>query len=332
MITIRKTTVLLFLVMHTVGLTVSAQNFKSEKRIFLWDVTLSTFGYAGAPDIAEEVRENLLNAIENIQDENSEIVVIPFQDNVLDVWEGDATNSSKSKIISNIQTIKEKDLGVTMTNICEAWDTALDYLDNSKRNYIFLLTDGAQNSNKLPKTCLVEKISNWCEVANDNDGFAYYVMLTAAAKIPELEEVINQCNRITVVPDPNIDIVELGAQSKQIHLNIQEDQLISELRFSSNKAWSNMDQIEINCRLAENEYIELQTHTVNLSKEGEVNFEFNTLMPIDEIRSQLPWETRIPIHLSIDNVKYPRVYITSGDIELLVKNEREKILTIEIAD
>ena len=332
MITIRKTTVLIFLVVHTVGLTVCAQNFKSEKRIFLWDVTLSTFGFNGSPDIAEEVRENLLNAIENLQDENNEIVVIPFQDKVLDVWEGNAGNSDKGAIISNIQNIKEKDLDVTMTNICEAWGTALEYLDNSKRNYIFLLTDGAQNSSKLPKTCLVEKISNWCEVAKDNDGFAYYVMLTDAAKIPELEEVINQCNRIEIVPGTNIDIVELGAQSKQIHLNVQEDQLISELRFSSNKAWSNMDNIEINCRLDENEYFQLQTHSVSLSKEGEVNFEFNTLMPIDEIRSRLPRESSIPLHLSIDNAKHPRVYITSGDIELLVKNEREKILTIEIAD
>ena len=107
-INMRKTTALILLVMHTAALTVSGQNFKSENRIFLWDVTLSTFGYAGSPDIAEEVRKNLLNAIENIQDENSKIVVIPFQDKVLDVWEGTASDTEKGVIISKIHNIKEK--------------------------------------------------------------------------------------------------------------------------------------------------------------------------------------------------------------------------------
>ncbi len=75
-------------------LTSNAQN-KAERRIYLWDVTksLETNG------IWKEVKHNLVNAINQIDDTLTEIVVVPFVEEIVDVWNYHATDKGKDILI-----------------------------------------------------------------------------------------------------------------------------------------------------------------------------------------------------------------------------------------
>lgn len=54
-------------------------NVKDVRQTYLWDVTLSMMGKApGAPDIWEQVKEAIITDIQQISDDRTEIVVIPF--------------------------------------------------------------------------------------------------------------------------------------------------------------------------------------------------------------------------------------------------------------
>lgn len=54
-------------------------NVKDVRQTYLWDVTLPMQGKApGCPNIWEQVKEAIITDIQQISDDRTEIVVIPF--------------------------------------------------------------------------------------------------------------------------------------------------------------------------------------------------------------------------------------------------------------
>ena len=82
-------------------------NEKDERQIYLWDVTLSMQGKApGAPNIWEEVKAAIIKDIRSINNDRTEIVVIPFQHKVLEEWREPATAFGKNRLIEKINSYK----------------------------------------------------------------------------------------------------------------------------------------------------------------------------------------------------------------------------------
>lgn len=88
---------------------------------------------------------------------------------------------------------------LTGTNICEAWDKALTYVDPNKDNYIYLLTDGKDNKNPSPDGTdnVVKRINQWCEKAKNAHG--YFVMLSNEAADERIKAAVNQCPHFSPV-------------------------------------------------------------------------------------------------------------------------------------
>ena len=82
---------------------------KDVRQTYLWDVTLSMQGKAKntdgtqTPDIWKQVKCAIIEDIKSIQDDRTEIVVIPFQHQALEVWREYATESGKKILISKIE-------------------------------------------------------------------------------------------------------------------------------------------------------------------------------------------------------------------------------------
>ena len=73
-------------------------NVKDVRQTYLWDVTLSMQGKAtGAPDIWDQVKEAMIADIQQVSDDRTEIVVIPFQHIALEEWREFATTTGKSR-------------------------------------------------------------------------------------------------------------------------------------------------------------------------------------------------------------------------------------------
>ena len=103
----RKTTLLLFL--SLLSLCIYAQDTtKLVRRTYLWDVTLSMMGVGGTPNIWKTVQKALVDEIKQINEESTEIVIIPFQHKAIssDVKREMATPEGKERLIKFVSEYK----------------------------------------------------------------------------------------------------------------------------------------------------------------------------------------------------------------------------------
>jgi len=97
--------IILVLVITCFFLQDAAAQSKTQRRIYLWDVTLSMKGYKGlTPDIYEDVVRFLKREITSLTDEFTEIIVLPFQEDVLEHWVVNATELGKKEIVNSDQS------------------------------------------------------------------------------------------------------------------------------------------------------------------------------------------------------------------------------------
>lgn len=86
----------------------NAQNISGERRVYYLDVTYSMV----SNKLLAPCKDNLIKAIENIEDINTEIVVIAFADDrnparrVWKKWESRATTAGKEELIKNIRGLE----------------------------------------------------------------------------------------------------------------------------------------------------------------------------------------------------------------------------------
>ena len=203
-----------------------SSQFKNERRIYLLDVTLSMKGYDGAPNIYDDVIKALEADINSIADEETEIVVIPFQEVILETWKQKATADGKKAILNKIETYNNEK--VTYTNICVPLKEVMNkYISSDRRNVLFLLTDGVQNATGYSKVLLIQLIKDWCDFASKSDAYAFYVMLTKSAQDKELIDAIKETCKISCIEcnstnGIDINFVEL-MPSQLIKFNIKDD-------------------------------------------------------------------------------------------------------------
>ncbi len=162
------------------GQTLCAQSHtKDIRQTYLWDVTLSMKGYGNAPKIYDKVVDVLEKDINLIDNERTEIVVIPFQDNAhCEVWKEYATPQGKRNIIDKIKAYQNEK--VTNTNISSPLEYVMqDVFSIDKIDILKLMTDGEDNVNPQRLHAILDQ---WCDVAKAKDAYGYYILLTDAAK------------------------------------------------------------------------------------------------------------------------------------------------------
>ena len=176
---------------------------KSQRRIYLWDVTLSMKGGdfvdgKRTANIYDDVVEALCRYIDGINNENTEILVLPFQEKILPaIGPRKASLDGKEYIKQQIKSFilpKHK-----WTNIYAPIAEVMDkYLDAEKNTAVFLLTDGFQDDPNETRSSW-EAIEKWNLQAGENN-FLFYVYLTAAAKTPEIEKAIRDAKNKATTP------------------------------------------------------------------------------------------------------------------------------------
>ncbi|MDR1369738.1 MAG: VWA domain-containing protein [Dysgonamonadaceae bacterium] len=183
---------------------------KSQRRIYLWDVTLSMKGKAkvdGKPtaNIYDDVVEALCRYINGINNENTEILVLPFQEKILPaIGPRKATLDGKEDIEKKIRNFNLP--SHRWTNIFKPLSEVVDnYLQEDKNTVVYLLTDGIQddpsaNSAGRESWKAVEK---WNTDAGENN-FLYYVYLTEVAKDPKIDKAIEDAKKNPETPN-NLD-------------------------------------------------------------------------------------------------------------------------------
>lgn len=321
------------------------QDFKKEKRIYMLDITKSMWGLAGKQyDIFDEVRKALYKGIKDIKDPETIVTVIPFQathtyEN-LDSWTfkaGDISEFEKMKKIIDSYTVESVPGGYT--DIYSALEKAKNNLDKDRINYVFMLTDGEQSAvpsspNKINRIDFSEKdlkesLKAWCEYSKTRDVHLFYVMLTDAAQDKELVEIVeNQCNAY-ISQGTEINIAFIKPSSNQLKVNLQDNPEKLEIDLTANN-WSYIDSgIKVNLDLENNALFELQDNKASLKNNKIiVQLKRKNNASFEDLRRINPEESKILLKISTDN----DVKIINPTINIIVRNKKEKVLTLEFSD
>ena len=275
---------ILFLLCVSFSLNVFSQNEGKVRMIYLWDVTLSMQGKSkGCPDIWDEVKTAICNDIKRMNDESTEVIILPFQHRAIveSMVKDKATFQGKQRLIEYIKGYElpklwlgsasngseSKDGNTTMTAIYQPFKYCMDsLLHKDKKNIVEFLTDGRsdfpEDEKKFNKYLLSE---DWCSYAKDLDVRLYYVALTKQGVNSALDNI--KCDRITPIP-PGKSIttsIKLIQPQDSLMFNVHDDygkELC--LRFKSPTSIPLEKGYKINVRCTENPFFEIdETVVVN---------------------------------------------------------------------
>ena len=308
---------LLFILFSLTIYTVGAQPYLNEKRVYLLDVTASMEGrgIVETPNIFDNVKNQLSNSLSNITYPQTEIVIVPFTENIFNPIRGNIT-----QIDSLVNEISKIGIEKGDTNIADAWEYGISELDSTKVNYLFLLTDGFHNHG-VEKEVLYKRLQEWQYIAKDKYMFAFYVMLTPNAKEMEIIEIIESTNKLWAIESMNVNVSFINS-TLNLKSNINNDKKVR-IDFSSQNNEVFNSGLQLNIRLEENPFYELCNLKSNIINKY-VEFEIKELLP----RIQIPIETQQKLYLEYDKEKNPLVFFTPEIINFSIVNKGVRIMTI----
>lgn len=329
----KKILLLLFVCCVTIAFA-QHKRFKDERRVYLWDVTLSMKGFGGTPAIYDQVVKDLENDIMNIDDEKTELLVLPFQERILDVWKFPATKVGKESLLKKIKEYNNEK--VTRTNICTPLQVVMNsYLLPDKRNVLYLFTDGDHNMKSPSKDELYKLLDGWCEFAKKNDVYAFYVMLTENAekdrKIVNIVE--SQCN-FEVERGVGNQFVLIRPDESRIAYNIKSDEgkpITLTIESDVNKKFP--EAVNLRLRVDENKYVEID-EKVSLSESGKVQCKVVYKMKYQQMKNAMPEKMSLPLHITLESkdMGKTKVRLIDDCVELQLINKPEKTLKVYVKD
>ena len=176
-----------------------------SKQIYLWDVTLSM----KQNGIWDQVKEQMVASLTEVKDLDTEVIVIPFQDDVYE--ERRVTVGDAAAMADLVQWIEGYDVpmpkGGHGTNICRALERAEDFVIKENIDCVFLMTDGthepkrADMAQHYPEGCLTEYLEDrWCTFATELDAYLVYYHLLGNAD-PDIQRVTEEtCRAMGMAP------------------------------------------------------------------------------------------------------------------------------------
>lgn len=286
---------------------------KDIRQTYLWDVTLSMKGKPKPnPNIWEPVKKALIADIQAIPDESTEIVVIPFQHKVLDVWREPATEEGKLRMVNRIE---KQDIPLawdgktTMTFLGPPLEYCMKNIFTPDRiDILKFMTDGQDEQDKVdPQNAGKYKsvLSEWCETAKEKDAYGYFIILTDAAKIgwDEFKENHDRMCRWIVTPDPTTDLsfVTLIPQ-ETMAFNIRDDYgKPVRIKFSQNGNGSIPEGYRVRVTSWSNSYMEIDEVVTLHGNTAEVHPKY--LMSKQEMADALPTDHNEVIYFQAESAE-----------------------------
>lgn len=294
-----------------------ASKIMDEKRIYLIDLTRSMRGFNGEKDIFDSVKHELGAAISEITDTTTEIVLIPFTDRPLDIYTNTIRNKENIlKYISNLDT-RHGD-----TNILEAWNKGVEQLDSTCINYMFMLTDGVHNCG-VPIEDLYRTLNEWHIKSVGKYEFAFYVLLSPAAKEQEICRIVENSRQMWLVPSMDIHTTFIIGKMN-VDVNIKDkDTVMIHLTCTNPEIFN--DGFKFHLSIPENKYYRIKNASDVIDHDGNVTFEIEKL----KAQKELPVMYQTKIHMDYDREKFPLVFMTPEEYNFNIVNVGTRIMTIK---
>ena len=336
---------------------------KKERRIFLWDVTISMVGataqtgpgivkgtkrsnpdfnyadstkagafknYNASKDIFDKTRQTLINLIDGIRTESTEVIVLPFRDKIVGPYKSDATADGKAKLKKYIMEWNDLKRGETHTGSC--LQEALSYFTSDRRNHVILLTDGEPSGGEGAK--LLRILDNWNgdKVTEGIGDRLTYVMLTDEAVNEEIQQRANENEAITVIlPSENLEemcSLSVG-HNTSIHVRDFFDGTVAsngkgtfELPFTFEGPAIPKDY-KLHLSIEDNDFVDVETDVKVIGNKFVIPFTLKKTLA--ENISELPHDSNLTLVLTMkEDSVFKNVNIVDGReamVELVLKAE-----------
>lgn len=199
---------ILSLLIASISITLSAQVLK-ERRVYYLDCSYSM---VKPNKIWDKVCDNLIKAINNVEDETTELIVVPFaldgkHHSELSAYRELATTQGKTNLINRIKGIKPDPSSMTYHS-----DALKDFINKriapDRVTYMFFMTDGQNEETPDPMPGL---LSQWGGKFSGKNVYGFYVMLHDSADNKNTESIIAKQPQLWKVKsaDVNINLIRL---------------------------------------------------------------------------------------------------------------------------
>lgn len=210
----KKAIILLLLLLP---LTICAQILK-ERRVYYLDCSYSMV----TNGIWKDVCDNLVTAIDNVNDETTELVVIPFamdRNGSLRPFSEKATSQGKQELKDKISSIVPDKTSMTYHNV-PLQDFYRNRVDPARVTYMFLMTDGQDEWKD--KSVFPKLLQQWQSKFGDKNVYGFYVMLHKSAQNSNIERICKDQNHLWKVETADINVNLIRLQNEAI-FNVRND-------------------------------------------------------------------------------------------------------------
>ena len=304
---------LLAIFLFIMGLTVSSaqEQIKKSNYIYIFDCTKSMIYY--------DILDNTLTFLHDDIGERipgNEITVVLFQGKPLEVVHFLREDFNAQKWAELEELIRSHAQNVTNTNICSAWEKSLDFIDEGKYNYIYLMTDGEDNAHGDRGTQMVcQLIRDWCD--KYRDARAYYVELYEGAMNQDILDAIKESCSILPISS-NYHGHFMSFDKRQIIVNTRE--LDCAVRLHSD--WSREVPLEIT---SDDAYFKVSVKDGKLKEGGVADFLVEPRISLQEFNDAIGHAPEHRFHITVSTPQED-LNIESPDLEVIVVNKPERVL------
>ncbi len=217
-----KTTKLFVLLVLAIFPLICFAQITRERRVYYLDCT---YTMKNPNKIWDEVRDNLKKAINNVNDETTELMVVPFwnRDEHLTPYIQLATERGKKELCDIVDNLDCPRASYTLLFIpLEDFYNNRVSLDADCITYMFLMTDG---ENEEQQGRYENDLNSWGRRFGNKQVYGFYVMLCEDAKIKKVEDIIGEQPHLWKVEtaDMNINIIRLDTRAV---FNIRNDKYV----------------------------------------------------------------------------------------------------------
>lgn len=192
-----------------------------ERRVYYLDCSYSMI----SNKIWNEVCDNLKNAIDDIGDETTELIVIPFaldHDGGIDVFTALANEVGKNSLKKQIDAINPNKSSMTYHKV-PLEDFYNHRVQPAKVTYMFLMTDGQDEWKE--KNLFPDLLKQWGNRYGNKNVYGFYVMLHKSARNAQVESICDSQSHLWQVETANINVNLIRLQPKVI-FNARNDKYL----------------------------------------------------------------------------------------------------------
>lgn len=303
---------------------------ENYRKIYLWDVTESMVDYK-----LDEIVPNYIKKHINSQNkENTEIIIVPFQDSVLTryiIKESVATSDAKQRICKKINEIGPKCMRHTKhwrTNIIDPIKFATEhYMKTDRNNKMYLLTDGYDEYHG--NSAVVEYLKTWDKTRDKDDDLLVYIMTTSKAEIPLPPGMTHVVKKDTTIL--HLEEIQIEPSYDLVQINNKGNDTLT-IEFKTTKRLP--EGVKILARSAESAPIAINENVEIVKNEIKLHLKYKYA----ELKERLPEESYMELYLTVLNNEYlekqynTNITVFPSTLKLKLVNKKYRVLTVSLLD